>query len=62
MCFLFAALASRCLQLVVRYMPMVRAHFEAKLVNKNVNMLKHFDQILKVRCTDILMLIILKSG
>ncbi|XP_045182088.2 vacuolar protein sorting-associated protein 54-like [Mercenaria mercenaria] len=42
------ALASRCLQLVVRYMPMVRKHFEDKLVNnKSINMLKHFDQILK---------------
>ena len=45
----FSALASRCLQLVVYYMPMVRKHFEEKLVNnKTINMLKHFDQILKV--------------
>jgi len=45
-----AALASRCLQLVVHYMPMVRQHFEGKLLNKHVNMLKHFDQISKVCC------------
>ncbi|XP_052766804.1 vacuolar protein sorting-associated protein 54-like [Mya arenaria] len=41
------ALASRCLQLVVHYMPMVRQHFESKLVNRQVSMLKHFDQISK---------------
>ncbi|KAL4238528.1 Vacuolar protein sorting-associated protein 54 [Mactra antiquata] len=41
------ALASRCLQLVVYYMPMVRKHFEEKLANKSVIMLKHFDQITK---------------
>jgi len=31
-------------------MPMVRQHFEGKLLNKHVNMLKHFDQISKVYC------------
>ena len=44
----FSALASRCLQLIVLYMPLVRQHFTERLVNKNVNMLKHFDQIMKV--------------
>ncbi|WAR19535.1 VPS54-like protein [Mya arenaria] len=28
-------------------MPMVRQHFESKLVNRQVSMLKHFDQISK---------------
>lgn len=41
------ALASRCLQLVVFYIPLVRSHFEGKLVNKSITMLKHLDQILK---------------
>ncbi|XP_052275668.1 vacuolar protein sorting-associated protein 54-like isoform X1 [Dreissena polymorpha] len=41
------ALASRCLQLVVFYMPKIRAHFECKLPNKSATMLKHFDAIVK---------------
>ncbi|CAH1791272.1 unnamed protein product [Owenia fusiformis] len=41
------ALASRCLQLVVYYLPMVRNHFETRLQGKQQNMMKHFDSILK---------------
>ncbi|XP_071079341.1 vacuolar protein sorting-associated protein 54-like [Haliotis cracherodii] len=41
------ALASRALQLVVHYMPRVKAHFEDQLPSRNVNMLKHFEQIIK---------------
>ncbi|KAL3873549.1 hypothetical protein ACJMK2_036648 [Sinanodonta woodiana] len=41
------ALASRCLQLIVYFMPRLRKHFESKLVSKSLNMLKYFDQILK---------------
>ncbi|KAJ8309174.1 hypothetical protein KUTeg_014048 [Tegillarca granosa] len=41
------ALASRCLQLVVYYIPKVRQHFEEKLMSKNKSMLKHIDQVLK---------------
>ncbi|XP_033735707.1 vacuolar protein sorting-associated protein 54-like [Pecten maximus] len=41
------ALASRCLQLVVHYMPLVRGHFESHLLDKNKTMLKHFDQVKK---------------
>ncbi|KAK3092497.1 hypothetical protein FSP39_003642 [Pinctada imbricata] len=41
------ALASRCLQLVVHYMPKVRTHFEDRLIAKNKTMLKHFDQVQK---------------
>jgi len=43
-----AGLASRCLQLVVYYMPMLRQHFEQHLTGKQLNMLKHFDHLLKV--------------
>ncbi|KAL8589719.1 hypothetical protein ACOMHN_027227 [Nucella lapillus] len=38
-------LASRCLQLVVHYIPQVQAHFQAALPPKNHTMLKHFDKI-----------------
>ncbi|XP_064600313.1 vacuolar protein sorting-associated protein 54-like [Liolophura sinensis] len=41
------ALASRCLQLIVFYIPLVKTHFQAHLSAKQVNMLKHFDQISK---------------
>ena len=47
-CFSFSGLASRCLQLVVHYIPRVQAHFEAALPAKNHSMLKHFDKIVKV--------------
>jgi len=43
-----AGLASRCLQLVVYYMPQLRQHFEQQLTGKQLNMLKHFDHLLKV--------------
>ena len=42
-----SALASRCLQLVVHYVPRVKAHFDAALPAKNHSMLKHFDKIVK---------------
>jgi len=41
-------LASRCLQLVVYYLPLLRQHFEQYLTGKQLNMLKHFDHLLKV--------------
>uniref|UniRef100_A0AAY4EC25 Vacuolar protein sorting-associated protein 54 n=1 Tax=Denticeps clupeoides TaxID=299321 RepID=A0AAY4EC25_9TELE len=41
------ALASRCLQLVVHYIPVIRAHFETKLQPKQYSILRHFDHITK---------------
>ncbi|XP_073351372.1 vacuolar protein sorting-associated protein 54 isoform X2 [Pagrus major] len=41
------ALASRCLQLVVHYIPIIRAHFETKLQPKQFSVLRHFDHITK---------------
>ncbi|TWW59132.1 vacuolar protein sorting-associated protein 54 [Takifugu flavidus] len=41
------ALASRCLQLVVHYIPIIRAHFETKLQSKQFSILRHFDHITK---------------
>lgn len=41
------ALASRCLQLIVYYIPIIRGHFEARLQPKQYNMLRHFDHITK---------------
>lgn len=40
-------LASRCLQLIVFYLPMVKKHFEDHLQPKQTTMLKHFEQLLK---------------
>ncbi|MEJ1274343.1 VPS54 GARP complex subunit [Cricetulus griseus] len=42
-----AALSSRCLQLIVHYIPVIRAHFEARLPPKQWSMLRHFDHITK---------------
>ncbi|XP_053140347.1 vacuolar protein sorting-associated protein 54 [Hemicordylus capensis] len=41
------ALSSRCLQLIVHYIPVIRAHFEARLQSKQFSMLRHFDHITK---------------
>uniref|UniRef100_A0A8D3E0N7 Vacuolar protein sorting-associated protein 54 n=1 Tax=Scophthalmus maximus TaxID=52904 RepID=A0A8D3E0N7_SCOMX len=41
------ALASRCLQLVVHYIPIIRSHFETKLQPKQFSVLRHFDHITK---------------
>ncbi|XP_072121509.1 vacuolar protein sorting-associated protein 54 [Mobula birostris] len=41
------ALASRCLQLIVHYIPIIRVHFEARLQPKQYNMLRHLDHITK---------------
>ncbi|KAM3624646.1 uncharacterized protein V6R79_026032 [Siganus canaliculatus] len=41
------ALASRCLQLVVHYIPIIRTHFETKLQPKQFSVLRHFDHITK---------------
>ncbi|XP_051561157.1 vacuolar protein sorting-associated protein 54 isoform X2 [Myxocyprinus asiaticus] len=41
------ALASRCLQLVVHYIPVIRAHFETRLLPKQYSILRHFDHITK---------------
>uniref|UniRef100_H3CAL9 Vacuolar protein sorting-associated protein 54 n=1 Tax=Tetraodon nigroviridis TaxID=99883 RepID=H3CAL9_TETNG len=41
------ALASRCLQLVVYYIPIIRTHFETKLQPKQFSVLRHFDHITK---------------
>lgn len=46
--FVCLALASRCLQLVVLYIPVIRAHFETKLQPKQFSVLRHFDHITKV--------------
>lgn len=43
-----SALASRCLQLVVHYIPVIRSHFETKLQPKQFSVLRHFDHITKV--------------
>lgn len=43
-----SALSSRCLQLIVHYIPVIRAHFEARLQPKQYSMLRHFDHITKV--------------
>lgn len=44
----FTVLSSRCLQLIVHYIPIIRAHFEARLQPKQFSMLRHFDHITKV--------------
>uniref|UniRef100_A0A8C2IJS0 Vacuolar protein sorting-associated protein 54 n=1 Tax=Cyprinus carpio TaxID=7962 RepID=A0A8C2IJS0_CYPCA len=41
------ALASRCLQLVVHYIPVIRAHFETRLQPRQYSILRHFDHITK---------------
>ncbi|RXM29819.1 Vacuolar protein sorting-associated protein 54 [Acipenser ruthenus] len=41
------ALVSRCLQLIVHYIPIIRAHFEARLQPKQYSILRHFDHITK---------------
>ncbi|XP_073698637.1 vacuolar protein sorting-associated protein 54-like [Garra rufa] len=41
------ALASRCLQLVVHYIPVIRAHFETRLQPKQYSILRHFGHITK---------------
>uniref|UniRef100_A0A2K6FYW0 Vacuolar protein sorting-associated protein 54 n=1 Tax=Propithecus coquereli TaxID=379532 RepID=A0A2K6FYW0_PROCO len=41
------ALSSRCLQLIVHYIPVIRGHFEARLPPKQYSMLRHFDHITK---------------
>nr|XP_056712715.1 vacuolar protein sorting-associated protein 54 isoform X2 [Euleptes europaea] len=41
------ALSSRCLQLIVHYIPMIRVHFESRLQPKQFSMLRHFDHITK---------------
>ena len=42
------ALASRSLQLVSFFIPLLKAHFEDRLAPKQKMMIKHFDQALKV--------------
>ncbi|KAJ8246182.1 hypothetical protein GJAV_G00264610 [Gymnothorax javanicus] len=41
------ALVSRCLQLVLHYIPVIRVHFESKLQPKQYSVLRHFDHITK---------------
>lgn len=41
------ALASRCLQLVVLHIPIIRTHFQTKLLPKQYNVLRHLDHITK---------------
>ncbi|XP_077171673.1 vacuolar protein sorting-associated protein 54 [Paroedura picta] len=41
------ALSSRCLQLIVHYIPVIRTHFESRLQPKQFSMLRHFDHIMK---------------
>ncbi len=42
------ALASRSLQLIALFIPLLKAHFEERLAPKQKTMIKHFDQALKV--------------
>lgn len=42
------ALASRSLQLIAFFIPLLKAHFEERLAAKHKSMVKHFDQALKV--------------
>ena len=42
------ALASRSLQLIALFIPLLKTHFEERLAPKQKNMIKHFDQALKV--------------
>uniref|UniRef100_A0A672R0Q0 Vacuolar protein sorting-associated protein 54 n=1 Tax=Sinocyclocheilus grahami TaxID=75366 RepID=A0A672R0Q0_SINGR len=44
------ALASRCLQLVLHYIPVIRAHFETRLQPRQYSILRHFDHITKYYC------------
>ncbi|KAK2182244.1 hypothetical protein NP493_359g01052 [Ridgeia piscesae] len=41
------ALASRCLQLTVHFLPLVRQHFADHMPHKQLNMLNHLDHVLK---------------
>ncbi|XP_018411143.1 PREDICTED: vacuolar protein sorting-associated protein 54 isoform X1 [Nanorana parkeri] len=41
------ALSSRCLQLLVHYIPIIRAHFEVRLQPKQYSLLRQFDHIIK---------------
>ncbi|XP_056423961.1 vacuolar protein sorting-associated protein 54 isoform X2 [Hyla sarda] len=41
------ALSSQCLQLIVHYIPVIRAHFEARMQPKQYSMLRQFDHITK---------------
>uniref|UniRef100_A0A8C1UDS7 Vacuolar protein sorting-associated protein 54 n=1 Tax=Cyprinus carpio TaxID=7962 RepID=A0A8C1UDS7_CYPCA len=41
------ALASRCLQLLVHYIPVIRAHFETRLQPRQYSILRHFGHITK---------------
>ncbi|KAG8584107.1 hypothetical protein GDO81_008685 [Engystomops pustulosus] len=41
------SLSSRCLQLIVHYIPIIRAHFEARMQPKQYSMLRQFDHITK---------------
>ncbi|CAG2103224.1 unnamed protein product, partial [Medioppia subpectinata] len=41
-------ISSRCLQLVVIFIPIVRSHFESLLPAKNQSMCKHFDEIIRL--------------
>lgn len=43
------ALASRSLQLIAFFIPLLKAHFEVRLAAKQKSMVKHFDQALKVK-------------
>ncbi|XP_063299836.1 vacuolar protein sorting-associated protein 54 isoform X1 [Pelobates fuscus] len=40
-------LSSRCLQLIVHYIPVIRTHFEARMQPKQYSMLRQFDHITK---------------
>lgn len=40
-------LASRCLQLMMSYFPLVKSHFYTRLHSKQLNMIKHFEHLYK---------------
>ena len=47
------ALASRSLQLIALFIPLLKTHFEERLALKQKTMIKHFDQAHKVRFLDL---------
>ena len=54
--FFISALASRCLQLVVFFIPKVREHFDKALSGKSSNLLKNFEKITKVKMKKVMLL------
>ena len=49
-----AALATRCLEVIILHIPTFKEHFEERLPPKQYILLSQFDQILKVRPHEII--------